>query len=259
MKTRRFWMFVLPLLLLIGLVMVGCSSDGSDGKSAYQIAVDNGFTGTEEDWLASIGGSGSSAPGEGSWFNEYCASCHLVDGSMHQASYDELYQDGVIEVAFSGPGYAYSTTIASDIVTFEMTKNGNPFDCTEVENLNIYFTPYTDPGFELATGRLSIKGTVSYADSTNLCTSTNAESALGDLGDLDGLVVVYGRDETIARIPGTRVNQARYPYAAVLPLNNGGDYTSAANVAGCEKCHTVPFLKHGYIYGDAGNDQGHNR
>lgn len=30
---------------------------GSDGKSAYQIAVDNGFTGTESDWLESLAGT----------------------------------------------------------------------------------------------------------------------------------------------------------------------------------------------------------
>jgi len=245
MNTRRFWMVVLPIALVIGLVFAGCNggSDGSDGKSAYEIAVDNGFTGSEEEWLASLGGS--SAPGEGSWFNEYCISCHRVDGSMHQASYDQLYQDGVIEV--STP--AYANTGGNDVVTFEMTKFGNPFDCTEVENMSIYFTPYTGSNFELTTGRLSIEGTVSYMDSTNVCTSTIAESALGDLSLMDGLVVVYGRDEQIATIPGTRVSQSRYPYAAVVELGTV-DYTSAANNAGCEKCHTVPFLKHGYILAD---------
>ena len=30
---------------------------GDPGKSAYQIAVDNGFKGTESDWLASLNGS----------------------------------------------------------------------------------------------------------------------------------------------------------------------------------------------------------
>lgn len=30
--------------------------NGTDGKSAYQTAVDNGFTGTEEDWIASLHG-----------------------------------------------------------------------------------------------------------------------------------------------------------------------------------------------------------
>lgn len=30
--------------------------DGTDGKSAYQIAVDNGFQGTESEWLESLKG-----------------------------------------------------------------------------------------------------------------------------------------------------------------------------------------------------------
>lgn len=30
--------------------------DGSDGKSAYQIALDNGFIGSEQDWLDSLKG-----------------------------------------------------------------------------------------------------------------------------------------------------------------------------------------------------------
>ena len=32
-------------------------TDGNDGKSAYEIAVDNGFTGTEEEWLVSLKGT----------------------------------------------------------------------------------------------------------------------------------------------------------------------------------------------------------
>jgi hypothetical protein len=30
--------------------------DGQDGKSAYEVALDNGFEGTEEEWLASLKG-----------------------------------------------------------------------------------------------------------------------------------------------------------------------------------------------------------
>lgn len=37
--------------------------DGNDGKSAYQIAVDNGFKGSEKDWLDSLKGTkGDPAP-----------------------------------------------------------------------------------------------------------------------------------------------------------------------------------------------------
>lgn len=31
--------------------------DGADGKSAYEVAVDNGFVGTESEWLASLNGA----------------------------------------------------------------------------------------------------------------------------------------------------------------------------------------------------------
>ena len=56
---------------------------------------------------------------------ETCSVCHKEAGDKHQASYDELYQDGVIQVtdlayAFAGPD---TTT-----VTFKMTKDGVPFD-----------------------------------------------------------------------------------------------------------------------------------
>ena len=44
-------------------VRIGDSTNGVDGKSAYEIAVDNGFVGTEEEWLASLkGDTGATGP-----------------------------------------------------------------------------------------------------------------------------------------------------------------------------------------------------
>lgn len=37
----------------------------TDGLSAYQIAVDNGFTGTEAEWLASLKGADGKTPVRG--------------------------------------------------------------------------------------------------------------------------------------------------------------------------------------------------
>lgn len=34
-------------------IVVDMTRDGVDGKSAYQVAVDNGFVGTEAEWLES--------------------------------------------------------------------------------------------------------------------------------------------------------------------------------------------------------------
>ena len=50
MKTRLHLCIV---LLLVITLLSGC---GKDGKSAYEIALDHGFVGTEEQWLASLHG-----------------------------------------------------------------------------------------------------------------------------------------------------------------------------------------------------------
>ena len=55
-------------------------------------------------------------------------------------------------------------------------------------------------------------------------------------------------------MPNSRVYQNKYPFAAILETGAGVDYVSAANNAGCEKCHTVPYLKHSYIYGQVDHD-----
>ncbi|WP_407444473.1 hypothetical protein [Fibrobacter sp.] len=49
-------------------------TDGTNGKSAYQIAVDNGFEGTEEEWLASLKGEKGDDGDDG-------AACYITDNS----------------------------------------------------------------------------------------------------------------------------------------------------------------------------------
>ncbi len=180
---------------------------------------------------------------------ESCATCHGDAGAKHQASYDELYQDGVIQVtdlayAFTAPG--------TSTVTFQMTKEGAPFDGTKASALSIYFVPYAEGKFQFepAAERFSLMGTVAY-DGAGGITSTVEESP--DFSAVDGLVVVYGRDEDLGRLPA-RVYQTKYPFAAVLETGAGVDYVSPANDAGCVKCHTDPYLKHGYIYAQVNQD-----
>jgi OmcA/MtrC family decaheme c-type cytochrome len=189
---------------------------------------------------------------------ESCVICHSKAGAAHQASYDDLYQDGAIKVT----DLAYSFTANPDTtkITFKMTKNGAPFDAREADALNINFVPYTGKGFE-AEARLSLKGTLTY-DGAGGNTSTLVEKAptasgyidYSDVSKVPGLIVVYGRDEMIGTIPGSRVTQNKYPFAAILKTGAAVDYVSPANNAGCVKCHTDPYLKHGYIYGQVGHD-----
>lgn len=53
MKTK-----ILSLILLLSLLLaaVGCTASGKDGKSAYELACEAGFVGTQEEWLASLVG-----------------------------------------------------------------------------------------------------------------------------------------------------------------------------------------------------------
>lgn len=182
---------------------------------------------------------------------ESCATCHKDGGAKHQASYNELYQDGVIQV--TDLAYSFAPT-GTHTVTFKMTKDDVPFDARKADSLAIYFTPYADGKFQFepAAERLSLLGDLTY-DGEGGNTSTLVAD-VPDVSNTPGLIVVYGRDETIGTIPGTRVAQNRYPFAAILETGSGVDYVSAANVAGCEKCHTVPYLKHSYIYGQVNHD-----
>lgn len=190
---------------------------------------------------------------------EGCTACHKDGGAKHQESYNDLYQDGVIKV--TNLTYAFSSSPDTIKITFKITKNGEPFNAIDADSKAINFVPYTGKSFE-EPARVSLLGTLTYDSASGITTSTLVEKAPGtsgyvdvtDVGKVNGLIVVYGRDETVGTLPGTRVTQNRYPFAALLETGSGVDYVSTANVAGCEKCHTVPYLKHSYIYGQVNHD-----
>ena len=138
---------------------------------------------------------------------ESCVVCHKDAGTKHQASYDQLYQDGVIQVTdlkyrFQAPG--------TTLVTFKMTKNGVPFDGRAADSLAIYFVPYAGGKFQFepVLSRLNLKGKLSY-DAAGVTTSTLVELApdatgyydYTDVSRTDGLIVLYGRDEDMGRLP----------------------------------------------------------
>lgn len=192
---------------------------------------------------------------------ETCTICHKRDGATHQTYYNELYQDGVIKV--TDVKYAFKANPDTTTITFNLTMNGQPFDPAKLDNLSIYWVPYAKGKFQFepAQDRLSLKGKITW-DGKGLVTSTLVELAKDatgyvdytDVSKVDGLLVIYGRDETQGTIPGTRVAQAKYPFAAILETGAGVDYVSTANNAGCVKCHTDPYLKHGYIYAQVNGD-----
>ena len=69
MKTRKTVLSIVVILVITALVSVllcSCATNGENGKSAYEIAVDNGFEGTEAEWLESLKGEDGSNGTNGS-------------------------------------------------------------------------------------------------------------------------------------------------------------------------------------------------
>jgi OmcA/MtrC family decaheme c-type cytochrome len=252
MSRRKLITLLAALTLVAPLMFYGCSGDdGTNGVNGT-----NGLPGKDL--------TATATP-------ESCTVCHGTAGDEHQASYDVLYQDNVIQV----DNVAYQFVGNNDVVTFNMkskkTGTALPFDCSKVQNLNIYFVQYDNnlnrfqfnPPLPPSLERLAIKGGVKVDNVVTgtltsvggLCTSTFPSQLDNvDLSTKNGVIVVYGFDEQVGSIPSpSRVKQVKYPYAGLLKTGTV-DYVSAANVKGCEKCHTVPYLKHGNIYGRVNGD-----
>lgn len=102
-------------------------TNGTDGKSAYQVAVDNGYVGTEAQWLASLKGDSGVTLGQ-------VAMTQTITGDDDKVPSDKAVRDG-IEVWRDSISYIYS---ANDL----------NFDGTNY--VNTEWNPYsTDSDFEI--------------------------------------------------------------------------------------------------------------
>lgn len=121
MREGRSWLRLLTACLLAGtLALAGCSGDdgddGAPGKSAYQIAVDNGFTGTEQEWLDSLQG------GQAVFTSTPREACNVCHGNTGLAEVETVHDFGVgnLEVLNVNP-----TAVGADlVVTFNVRFNG---------------------------------------------------------------------------------------------------------------------------------------
>lgn len=122
MKEGRKWFRLLAACLLAGsLALAGCSGDdgddGAPGLSAYQIAVNNGFTGTEQEWLDSLQG------GQAVFTTTPREACNVCHGDTGLAQVETVHDFGVgnLEVLNVAP-----TVNGPDLlVTFNVRFNGN--------------------------------------------------------------------------------------------------------------------------------------
>ncbi|NIN99661.1 MAG: hypothetical protein GTN93_31435, partial [Anaerolineae bacterium] len=159
-----------------------------------------------------------------------------------------MNQVGVITV--TDMAYEY-TAPSTHTITFTLLKSGEPFDPADADRIRMYFVPWTGTAFQFepAIRRLALTGTMTFDSDTGVVTSVLTDddpNYATNFGEMDGAIMLYGYDEGVARMPHSRVQQAKYPLGGLLETGDGIDDISAANVDGCENCHSVPFLKHGY-------------
>ena len=179
-------------------------------------------------------------------------------GSEHQAYYNQLYQDGVIQV--SDITYAFKANPDTTTVTFKLLKNGQPIDPKlRWTTLSIYWVPFKDGKFQFepAADRLSLKGkiTVGRQGHGHQHADRAGEGRQGlrrlhrreqDRRSCWWSTAAMGRSGP-SRAP--RVAQNKYPFAGLLQTGTVSTTSRRPMIAGCVKCHTDPYLKHGYIYG----------
>jgi OmcA/MtrC family decaheme c-type cytochrome len=196
-----------------------------------------------------------------------------VGAAEHQDVYDQVYNDPskltltIDSVASVDEGGGTSWTVT---VGFTITKTGDPlYDAgnglADLDQKRFYAVQYDSlAGQYLNSVGLTVNATttVSNGDGTYVLTATGVPYAPeAPVAPFDGAQVYgYIADGSLvaheggsgAEIPdGSHVHlyddvsNAAFPFGTAA-FGAAGAYESAANVAGCQKCHGTPYLKHGY-------------
>ena len=93
--------------------------DGADGKSAYQVAIDNGYIGTEAEWLASLKGE-RGEPGEAG-YTPIKGKDYFTDAEIAEIKQECTYDDTEISSRVT----AIENTIGTLNNSLEERLNGN--------------------------------------------------------------------------------------------------------------------------------------
>ena len=86
---KKIVALILPILLVLSFASCTAFGEGGDGLSAYEIAVENGYTGDEESWLASLRGDDLSLSDVYAAAREAGFEGSLLDFLKEYLSYDD--------------------------------------------------------------------------------------------------------------------------------------------------------------------------
>ena len=181
---------------------------------------------------------------------ESCAVCHEGAGDeKHQSFYDDyadastlaLTIDSVASVA-DGAG-AFNATM-----TFTIMKDGLPYidadGLPSLEQKRFYAVTY-DSATRAFDNSKSFSNPVALGNGQYSVTATGITY---DLNSSNGQAYAYIADGPLhtEQPAGSHVHLYDDVASGGLAVGDVATYESAANVAGCEKCHGAPYMKHGY-------------
>ncbi|RPJ84327.1 MAG: hypothetical protein EHM13_04850, partial [Acidobacteria bacterium] len=221
--TRHFFRGVGVFLFAGVLALAGCSGDnGSPGAP-----------GTDGQDLTA-----AAKP-------ESCEVCHSDAGSSHQAIYNQYKDSSTLALTIEGISSSDDGAgTFNSTMTVVITKNGAPYVDAELAGLEqkrfyafdydastrkfVRSINYSGKPAHLGNGRYTVAATkASFAPE-----SSNAQA------------YAYVADGPLASEGMTLYNDVAS--AARTFSADVDSYVSGATVAGCEKCHGKPYLKHGY-------------
>lgn len=237
---------VAATVMAAAIMLAGCGSDGTNGINGS-----NGTNGVASptDIQAALA-LASTNP-------EQCSTCHKTAGTDHQALYANAMNvtaltatiDTVTVSAVDGAGKFPTTasfTLRFNGALYDAAVSGGKF-ATGIGGIEK--TTYTATLYNPATRKFTNAGSFASLTKTGVATYTVTGAMTADITASNGFIYMYfTKDPTGIASAG---NVILYKYVCNIAKKYGTvDYVTAAPVAGCQKCHGTPYLKHGYRAAD---------
>ena len=173
---------------------------------------------------------------------ESCVICHEGAGSEHQDIYDDYTDASTLEINID----SVSTTGTTSVMTFTILKDGEAYIDVDglptLEQKRFYAVTY-DSATRMFDNSKSYSNPVALGDGQYSVTATGITYAPEDT---NAQVYAYIADSELDTEPVYHVHLYDDVASAGVAYGDADTYESAANVAGCEKCHGTPYMKHGY-------------
>lgn len=223
-KTKLF--SIIALIVLFVLTASACSFRGA---SAYEIAVRNGYTGTEQEWLESLKGPTGADGKDGQNFNAEYSVYELYEEAVANGNFNGSFLD-FIEAFFSSSNQGSSVEAVNKAI---------------FSSVSIYSIYTTGSGFfEETVGAAGGSGVIYELDrqNGNALIITNYHVVYNsELGSFANQIVcfLYGREYSAAQISCSYVGGSSKYDLALLEVKNSSviksSMASAATIANSEE------------------------